>query len=74
MVRDKSERLMVFPELDDNALVKPGRLAEALDCKLKTLAVWRSTGRYPLKYIKVGGAVRYHVGSVREFLRNREGI
>lgn len=74
MVKNKSESLIVFPELDDNALVSPGRVAEALCCKLETLAVWRSTGRYPLKYIKVGRSVKYQVGSIREFLRSRESI
>lgn len=36
-----------------------------------TLSVWRSTGRYNLRYVKVGRMVRYRAGDVREFLESR---
>ena len=34
----------------------------------RTLAVWRSTKRYPLPYVKYGRAVRYLRKDVEEFL------
>lgn len=34
----------------------------------RTLAVWRSTKRYPLPYIKYGRAVRYRRKDVDAFL------
>ncbi|PYV64094.1 MAG: DNA-binding protein [Acidobacteria bacterium] len=37
----------------------------------KTLAVWRSTKRYPLAYIKVGRLVRYHRSDLLAFLESR---
>ena len=33
-----------------------------------TLAVWRTTKRYDLPYIKVGRLVRYKVGHIQKFL------
>lgn len=36
-----------------------------------TLAVWRSTGRVQLPYIKVGGHVRYKPEDIEAFLRDR---
>jgi hypothetical protein len=36
-----------------------------------TLAVWRSTKRYDLKFIKVGGAVRYRKSTLDKFLEDQ---
>ncbi len=45
--------------------------AEALGVRATTLAVWRSTGRYDLPYIKIGRLVRYRVNDLAEFLARR---
>jgi hypothetical protein len=45
--------------------------AAILDVSPGTLSVWRSTGRYALKYIKVGRNVRYRAGDIRQFLESR---
>lgn len=45
--------------------------ADALGVKATTLAVWRSTGRYSLPYLKVGRLVRYRVSDLAEFLARR---
>ena len=38
-----------------------------------TLAVWRSTQRYDLPYIRVGRSIRYDAKAIEEFLsRNTE--
>ena len=37
----------------------------------RTLAVWRSTKRYDLPYIKVGSAVRYWKSDLDKFLEQR---
>ena len=39
--------------------------------KSQTAAVWRSTKRYALPYIKVGRLVRYRRADVLEFLESR---
>lgn len=45
--------------------------AEVLEVKPSTLAVWRSTGRYNLPYIKVGRLVKYRISDLAEFLARR---
>jgi len=45
--------------------------AQAVGVKVNTLAVWRSTGRYDLPFLKVGRLVRYRVSDLAEFLARR---
>ncbi|MBV2134065.1 helix-turn-helix domain-containing protein [Pseudomonas sp. MAP12] len=45
--------------------------ADALGLKPTTLAVWRSTGRYNLPYLKVGRLVKYRLSDLAEFLARR---
>lgn len=45
--------------------------AEVLAVKTTTLAVWRSTGRYNLPYLKVGRLVKYRISDLAEFLARR---
>ncbi|BBG86009.1 hypothetical protein AHGSH82_031540 [Aeromonas hydrophila] len=45
--------------------------AEVLAVKATTLAVWRSTGRYNLPYLKVGRLVKYRISDLAEFLASR---
>ena len=45
--------------------------AEYLGIKPHTLDVWASTGRYNLKYIKVGRLVRYRQEDLEQFLSQR---
>lgn len=45
--------------------------AAALGIKPSTLAVWRSTGRYRLPFIKSGRLVRYRLADLAEFLARR---
>lgn len=42
--------------------------ATVLGVKTSTLATWRSSGRYGLPFIKVGGAVRYRIADLAAFL------
>jgi len=36
-----------------------------------TLSTWRSTKRYPLAYLKIGGCVRYRQSDVLAFIASR---
>ncbi|WP_312916842.1 helix-turn-helix domain-containing protein [Stutzerimonas kunmingensis] len=45
--------------------------AGALGVKPTTLAVWRSTGRYNLPFLKVGRLVKYRLSDLAEFLARR---
>jgi hypothetical protein len=42
-----------------------------MDVTPATLAVWRCTKRYPLRYIKVGSKVRYRLADIESFLALR---
>lgn len=53
-------------------LLNEREAARLLNVSPGTLSVWRSTKRYPLRYVKVGRAVRYRPEDVAAFLANRE--
>lgn len=55
---------MVFPKL-----LTPRETAALLRIAVGTLAVWRSTKRYPLPYLKLGHAVRYKETDVEHFMK-----
>ena len=57
--------------LDPDQLVDPAWAGRFLRRKESTLAVWRSTGRYGLKFVKVGGRVCYRVGDLLAFVEAR---
>ena len=52
-------------------LLTPVQVADQLSVKPTTLEVWRSTGRYPLPFVKVGKLVRYRQSAVDQFLNDR---
>lgn len=54
-----------------DALLTPDETAAALDVTPGTLQVWRTTKRYPLKYVKVGKNVRYRLADVQAFIESR---
>jgi predicted DNA-binding transcriptional regulator AlpA len=49
-------------------LLSSEEVSTILGVSVGTLAVWRSTRRYPLKFIKVGGLVRYRECDLSEFV------
>ncbi|WP_246058243.1 helix-turn-helix domain-containing protein [Litorilituus lipolyticus] len=51
--------------------LKPEEVANWIGVTAKTLAVWRSEGRYNLKFVKVGGRVLYPQSEVLKFLESR---
>lgn len=76
-VHTKSAAVGVFatpPDLSalpQTSLLDDKQTALALGVSPGTLSVWRSVGRYDLKYIKVGRKVRYRVSDVLAFLERR---
>ena len=56
-------------------LLRPEVVARLLDVTEGTLAVWRTTRRYPLRWVKVGRVIRYRMEDVQSFiaLRTNEG-
>ncbi len=57
--------------MDPSTLLTTGEAAAYLGVAKKTLETWRSTGRYPLRYIKVGNRVRYRLRDLDEWLASR---
>lgn len=54
-----------------SALLNTPEAAAYLGVKPATLEIWRATRRYALKYIKVGGLVKYRQEDLDEFLASR---
>ena len=59
--------LSAFPV---NTLLRPREAARSLSTTEGTLAVWRCTGRHPLKFVRMGRSVRYRVGDLIEYIEN----
>lgn len=57
--------------LAPNSLVRSKYVENLLGVTAHTLAVWRSTGRYNLPFVKVGKSVRYKLADVHAFLEER---
>ena len=52
-------------------LVTPENTSKLLGVTPGTLQVWRSTGRYNLPYVKVGGKVMYRLSSINQFINEQ---
>lgn len=53
-------------------LLTAKQAAAFLKVKPGTLACWRTTKRYPLKYTSVGKSIRYRLSDLQAFLAARE--
>lgn len=53
--------------MEDN-LVTRAAAAARLGIKENTLAVWASTKRYPLPYVKIGRRVMYRISDLNSFV------
>lgn len=56
--------------MHQNQLLSPDQVASQLGITIHTLAVWRCTGRYPLKFHKIGNRVRYRQSDIDEFVNS----
>ena len=54
-----------------NDLLDEKQAASLLHVTPGTLSVWRSTGRYSLRFVKVGRNVRYRLSDLNEWLESR---
>ncbi len=52
-------------------LLTPAQAAERLGVRVQTLAVWRTTGRYSLPYLRCGRLIRYKPEDVDAWLAGR---
>ncbi|MGI6638399.1 MAG: helix-turn-helix domain-containing protein [Desulfobulbus sp.] len=49
-------------------LLTPEETANMLGIQAQTLAAWRCKRRYPLRYVKLGRAIRYRREDVEAFI------
>lgn len=54
-----------------NDLLDENEAASFLSVKPGTLSVWRSSGRYPIPFIKVGRRIRYRRSDLHAWLESR---
>lgn len=59
----------IYTELPE--LLSPQAVSGVLGVTVETLAIWRSTGRYRLPFVKVGRKVMYRPGDVEQFIDRR---
>lgn len=52
-------------------LLTVAQVAEKIEVTPGTLSVWRSTGRYSLPFIKIGGKVRYRASDLDAWIARR---
>jgi len=52
-------------------LLAPKEAADILGTTVGVLAVWRTTKRYPLAYVKIGRKVMYRPEAVQAFIESR---
>ncbi len=57
--------------LQPNELITEDEAADLIGVRPQTLAVWRSTGRYDLPFIRVGRLVRYRVCDLETWIQDR---
>ena len=57
--------------MNKTLLLTPEEVADLLSITPHTLAVWRSTGRYNLPFVKAGRLVRYLTEDVMKFITSR---
>lgn len=54
-----------------NQLLTPEQAAKMLGCAEQTLAVWRTSKRYSLRYVRVGRLIRYKLSDIEAFIEAR---
>lgn len=57
--------------LANEALLDETQAAQYLNVEARTLAVWRSTGRYDLPFVKIGRCVRYKKSDLDTWIEKR---
>lgn len=55
----------------NSILLTKEQVSEILGVSIGTLAVWRTTKRYNLPYVKTGRLIRYREEDVQSFINSR---
>jgi excisionase family DNA binding protein len=65
---DAATTASIVERIAPSGLMKPEQAAEYLQITPSTLAVWRSTNRRKLAFVKIGGQVRYRREDLDKFI------
>ena len=65
---DAAATATIVDRIAPSGLMKPEQAADFLQIAPATLAVWRSTNRRKLAYVKIGGQVRYRREDLEKFI------
>jgi excisionase family DNA binding protein len=57
--------------LSADPLLPPAEVAQRLGVSIGTLAVWRSAGRYGLRFVRIGRRIMYRESDVVAWLERR---
>jgi excisionase family DNA binding protein len=52
-------------------LLTPEQAAEYLNTSADTLAVWRSTGRVNIPFVRIGRAIRYRLSDLEAYVTSK---
>ncbi len=66
-----TEKLKLLEAAATEKLKPPDEAATYLGIKEQTLAVWRSSGRYGLPFVRVGRAIRYRESDLKSWIEQR---
>ncbi|MFB8830264.1 helix-turn-helix domain-containing protein [Azotobacter sp. CWF10] len=61
----------VAEAINPTDMLQDTHVAQMLGVSTKTLATWRSTGRYALPFLRIGNRIRYHRQDVIAWLESR---
>jgi hypothetical protein len=59
----------MHPQSNASDLLNEDQAASVLQVKPNTLAVWRSTKRYAIPFVKIGACVRYKRADLEAFIQ-----
>lgn len=65
---------MFYASNSSDTLLDNEQAAVFLDVAPNTLAVWRSTGRYGIPFVKIGRKVRYRLSDLNAWLEQRTHV
>lgn len=57
-----------------STLLTPTQTSDRIHVTPETLAIWRCTGRYNLKFVKIGRKVFYDEADVQAFIEERKQV
>jgi excisionase family DNA binding protein len=58
---------------NSSEFLTPPEVAALLGVRVRTLAIWRCTGRHDLPFVRVGASIRYRRDAVDAWLASRSG-